>query len=81
MGSKHCDYIASILSGLWRLHKMAQHTIPKRLNNQWLEEHPQYIEDEKVDEFLRLYEEKRLNKKKRMKALVVSLSVTLFITT
>ena len=65
-GERRCKYELTRI-GLWRLHKMAQHTIPKRLNKKWLEEYPQYIEDEKVDEFLRLYEEKLLNKQKRQK--------------
>lgn len=56
-----------LVSGLWRMHKMEQHTIPKRLNKKWLEKYPQYIEDEKVDEFLTLYKEKMLNKKRRNK--------------
>lgn len=42
--------------------------MPKRLNKKWLEKYPQHIEDDpKVDEFLTLWREKQLNKKKRDK--------------
>ncbi|KAE8743974.1 hypothetical protein FOCC_FOCC009436 [Frankliniella occidentalis] len=65
-GERRCKYELTRI-GLWRLHKMQQHTIPKRLNKKWLEKYPQFIEDEQVDQFLTLYREKLLNKKKRAK--------------
>lgn len=64
-GERRCKYELTRI-GLWRLHKMEQHTVPKRLNKKWLEKYPQYIEDEKVEEFLKLYREKLLMKQKRI---------------
>ncbi|KAK3916572.1 39S ribosomal protein L47, mitochondrial [Frankliniella fusca] len=66
-GERRCKYELTRI-GLWRLHKMEQHTIPKRLNKKWLEKYPQFIEDdEQVEEFLTLFKEKLLRKKNHQK--------------